>query len=191
MAAEPARRGLPWHLLEALSSLSSSRSNARRSADEIERAVAERRAVVAGLDGRGPVPEGGLVALSRSECLQLLAGRVIGRLAFVYRGEVPLIVPVNYVLADDAVLIRSGPGPKMQAVERGAVVSFAVDDLDEESHSGWSVVVTGRAERVRGPERQAEPQPEPWAPGPRSHLIRIPLDRVDGRWLRPARDPSA
>lgn len=181
---------VPWHLVETLLR-PTALINAGRAAADITQAVLERRDLTDGLDrGAGLAGQRQLVELTREECLRLLAARRIGRLAFNQRAGVPLILPVNYVFADDAVLIRSGPGPKMQAAERGGLVSFEIDDIDEDSRGGWSVVVTGKASRVRGEARSGEPQPQPWAPGPRSHLLRISASRISGRWLFPGEDDA-
>src|SRR4051794_33416665 len=106
------RRDLvPWHLVESLMPGPSALANAGRAAAEITRAVAERRELTDGLDrGAGLAGKRQLVELTRDECLRLIAARRIGRLAFIHRAGLPLILPVNYVLDDDAVLIRSGPG---------------------------------------------------------------------------------
>ena len=124
---------------------------------------------------------GDLTALSAEECRALLATRSVGRLAYVARAGVPDIAPVTYVLDGGDVVLRSGPGPKLQAAERGDTVAFEVDDLDEEAHTGWSVVVVGRARRV--PASAGLAAPEPWSSGPRRHLVRITPVRVTGRRL--------
>ena len=79
------------------------------------------------------------------------------------------------------VLIRSGPGPKLQAAERQELVAFEVDDLDEDGRSGWSVVIHGRASRLPWSEQQLDLAGSPWATGPRRQLIRIRPRRVIGR----------
>lgn len=159
-------------------------ANARAAAGAVSAAVADRRLLTDGPDDDG---EGSLARLTRAECLVLLAGRRVGRYAYVARQGVPDVVPVTYALHDGALLLRSGPGPKLQAAERGEVVAVEVDDVDEERRTGWSVVVAGRAARLRPAEVAALPAgvvPEPWARGPRSHVVRVPLDRVQGRVLR-------
>lgn len=84
----------------------------------------------------------------------------------------------------DKVLVRSGPGPKLQAAERGDMVAFEVDDIDEEQHTGWSVVVVGRTRRLSAAEQnRVELVPTPWAVGPRLHLVRITPTRITGRRL--------
>jgi nitroimidazol reductase NimA-like FMN-containing flavoprotein (pyridoxamine 5'-phosphate oxidase superfamily) len=129
---------------------------------------------------------GALVRLDRATCLALLASRRTGRLAYVARAGVPDVVPVNLALDGDRLLVRSGPGPKLQAAERREVVAVEVDDIDEQTRTGWSVVVAGRSKRLHTSEAAAlddDLLPEVWARGPRSSVIAIELTRVEGRRL--------
>src|SRR6516165_11352239 len=80
----------------------------------------------------------GLEILDRAECLHLLSGSVLGRIA-VTVGALPVILPVNFLLDGDRILIRTGKGTKLEAATRDAVVAFEVDDVEPFSHSGWSV----------------------------------------------------
>jgi nitroimidazol reductase NimA-like FMN-containing flavoprotein (pyridoxamine 5'-phosphate oxidase superfamily) len=193
----------PRTLLRANGPARSAIANARGAAAEIARSVEERTALMVGLEpaaGEGEVPAGGtgqaaderrLVVLKATECRRLLATRRLGRLAFVNHRDQPLIVPVNYGLDAGDILIASGPGPKLQAAIRGDAVAFEVDALDETTGQGWSVVVTGRAKREPRPagnfrtasDLPADSVPCPWAPGPRSAVIRISTQRITGRWL--------
>jgi uncharacterized protein len=162
-------------------------ANARSALGAVTGAVADRRALTddLGLDGAPEAP-GGLLRLSRATCVELLAGRSVGRLAYVARAGTPDIVPVNYTWDGRRLLLRSGPGPKLQAAERGDVVAFEVDDLDEEQATGWSVVVLGTAARLTAAQeaRVAEKHlPRPWARGPRNTLVAVTPRRVDGRRL--------
>lgn len=155
-------------------------TNARRSIAEITGAVEERRSVLLGLDdGHAP---GDLVRLTPSQCQELLTTKSVGRLAYVARPGVPDIVPVNYAMAGEAILVRSAPGPKLQAAERRELVAFEVDEIDEATHTGWSIVVVGVARRVPTTEGPG-PRPEPWASGTRRYTIRIEPRRIDGRQL--------
>jgi hypothetical protein len=127
---------------------------------------------------------GTLQLLGAGECRELLRTRQVGRLAYIARAGVPDIVPVNYVLDGDDVLIRSGPGPKLQAAERREVVAFAVDAFDEDAHTGWSVVVHGTAVRESPARaRRDEVSTAPWASGPRHARIRISPRSITGRRL--------
>lgn len=161
-------------------------ANARTAVESVTAAVAERAELMRLLvhDDRPERMNGALSVLSRDACLELLRTRSVGRLAYVARAGVPDVVPVNYVLDGADVLIRSGPGPKLQAAERHDTVALEVDAIDEAEHCGWSVVVHGTAERVPDSEQpHLRVQPRPWAVGPRSHVIRVRPRQVTGRRL--------
>jgi nitroimidazol reductase NimA-like FMN-containing flavoprotein (pyridoxamine 5'-phosphate oxidase superfamily) len=168
-------------LVSAIPGAGGAVGNARRSLEEISRAVHERRVLRHHLDTAAA--PGDLAALSPAQCQELLASRSVGRLAYVARAGVPELVPVNYQLVDGAIVLRTGPGPKLQAAERGELVAFEVDDVDESTHTGWSVVVLGRAGRLTAQELGAAAGPQPWAGGPRQHLVRIVPRRTTGRRL--------
>lgn len=172
---------VPGRVLRAADSVrSSALDNALAATQVLATSLADRRALAP-----DEAPElGGFSRLERSECLRLLGSRDLGRLAYVARAGVPDIVPVNYALEGEDVVFRTGPGPKLQAAERRELVAFEVDDIDEERHTGWSVVVVGRARRLSEHEAgQVAALPLPWALGPRRHLVRISPVRVDGRRL--------
>lgn len=127
----------------------------------------------------------GLEILGFEECVQLLQGEYVGRVAFVSAGD-PVILPVNYVWHDGSVLIRTAPGSKLDAAAMRSPVAFEIDAFDEVYHSGWSVLVTGVVEELDGDEeRLVEDLPlTPWARGvERSHWLRIRAERVSGRRL--------
>lgn len=149
--------------------------NARRAMVDIDRRITERSALR---------DEGArrLVVLSPRETVQLLESQSIGRLAYLAREGVPDLVPVNYLWHDGGVLIRSGPGPKLQAAQRGDVVAFEVDELDEIGRTGCSAVVVGPASVVES--RTWTHEVRCWAGGPHHHLIRINPTRLEGRRLQ-------
>jgi len=51
---------------------------------------------------------GGLVELSRDECLELLGPMSVGRIAYT-TDDGPRVLPVNYVLEADSVVFRTVP----------------------------------------------------------------------------------
>lgn len=154
-------------------------NNARNSLDEFQHTAADRLTVAPVERGE----HGDIATLSVPECLLLLAEGSVGRLAYVASSGVPEIVPVNYVWHDGTILIRSGPGPKLQAAERGEMVSFEIDRLDEEDGTGWSVVAAGRAARLRPEQAARLTLPLPWATGRRRYVISVAASRVSGRRL--------
>ncbi len=125
-----------------------------------------------------------------AECWELLRTGQVGRLG-VLSEHYPLILPVNYGLDGDIVVVRTAPGPLLWAADH-ANVCFQVDEIDLESRSGWTVLVRGLAERVGDGHRPAVVERTqrhsgtPWAPGDRDELLRIIPQRVEGRRIVPA-----
>ena len=157
--------------------------NALQSLEEIQRVVRDREHLVAALVHRpGPVAAETLTELDEQRCWELLKSQHVGRFGYVARVGQPEVAPVNYVLDGRSVVFRSGPGPKLQAAERKDTVVFEVDLIDPATRSGWSVVVHGRA-RVLAPTYPLRHEPEPWAAGPRRHLVQVVPKRVTGRVL--------
>ena len=127
-------------------------------------------------------------ALDAVNCRLLLASQHIGRL--VVPGDMPAVVPLNYVVVDEVVYFRTDAG-SAAARGHGTVVIFEVDAVDEVGHAGWSVVARGLVEDVTG----AAPIPdrvdrlEPWAPGPKDRWMRLTIDEITGRWVRGEQQP--
>lgn len=129
------------------------------------------------------IDRNGLEVLERRECLTLLSRVTLGRVG-VTIGALPSVVPVNYRLVGDEVVIRTGAGTKLDAATRNAVVAFEVDDMDPVEHTGWSVMVTGVAREVVDETEIAELSRRPlphWAPGGQDRIIAISTELVTGR----------
>ena len=159
--------------------------NARAAALAVASAIGDRLELTDDLAVEVDEP-GRLRVLNREQSYAVLRGATVGRFAYIARADVPDVVPVNFLLDGDDVLIRSGPGPKLQAAERGELVAFEVDDIDSATRTGRSVVVHGRATRCSQHEEEAlasRTDETPWAAGTRRHLIRIRPARVTGRSL--------
>jgi hypothetical protein len=97
-----------------------------------------------------PSDHAGMRVLPEDACLRLLGSHQVGRLAFLADGEVE-IFPVTFTVDGEAVVFRTGVGTKLGAALERAVVAFEVDGVDEETRSGWSVVVKGVCEEVQDP----------------------------------------
>jgi hypothetical protein len=107
-----------------------------------------------------------LVDVQREECLALLAEGVVGRMVYT-EGAMPAAHPVTYCLDGDE-----------------------VDAYDVLTRTGWSVLGIGMAYEVTDPDRLtvlADRMPPPWAPDRTGHTIAVPLQRLTGRRLSPAR----
>ena len=127
-----------------------------------------------------------LQQLSHEECLELLAQKVVGRVAYV-NDEGPVVLPVNYVLDQGTVLFRTSAAGQMAGHLRKGNVAFQVDDVDEITESGWSVLLRGVAtfEQPTGTRPANHPRPSPWVQGSRNLTVRITPRVLTGRRLLP------
>jgi len=132
-----------------------------------------------------------MVELSRSEALGLLSGASFGRIVFT-RDALPAIRPVNHVLDDGDIVIRTheaalSPSSRQSdssgsGAGAGVVVAYEVDEIDPDSHLGWSVVVTGYARLVTAPEliERYRGLLRSWGAQPVDYAVRIRPDLVTG-----------
>jgi nitroimidazol reductase NimA-like FMN-containing flavoprotein (pyridoxamine 5'-phosphate oxidase superfamily) len=127
-------------------------------------------------------PVQSLMNLSPHECRTLVAEASIARIAFV-SGGLPVVVPVTCAVLDDAAVFCTAPDTRLAAAAARGVLAFEVDEIDLRARTGWSVVVTGVAERVNDPLQEARVRSvlEPWAPGAHEVFLRLPLTRMTGR----------
>lgn len=88
-------------------------------------------------------------ALTRDECLELLAERSVARVAYTHRA-LPAIAPVTCVVSGDDLLLRPHPGGLAARLD-GQVVAVEVDDAQEGRHHAWVVVVRGLARTEQAP----------------------------------------
>jgi uncharacterized protein len=126
------------------------------------------------------------VELTVEECLELLAGGVVGRVA-MSTPVGPRIVPVNYAMHGDAIVFRTTPYSQLGTYGWNTELAFEIDNIDYGTHSGWSVVAIGRAEIVEDPQEIQEIRetwdPRPWAGGPRNLYLKLVWRDVTGRRL--------
>ncbi|WP_197320998.1 pyridoxamine 5'-phosphate oxidase family protein [Saccharomonospora sp. NB11] len=122
--------------------------------------------------------------LNEAECLDLLRSEPVGRLVFTERA-MPAIRPVNYVLDGRDVIIRT-TGDSWSRHVADTVVAFEVDRIDNETHTGWSVVLLGTATVITDVDtlvRVTDFRHRPWAPGRRDRYLRIQAGQFTGRRL--------
>jgi uncharacterized protein len=128
---------------------------------------------------------GHLSEMDGPECLELLAGHEVGRVA--YCDDLgPVVLPVNYTLDHDTVLIQVSPHSVLGRRLQGRA-SFEIDDFDDYNESGWSVLVRGEASYVDAGDLPADAgRPHSWAEGQRTLHVRITPSLISGRRLLPA-----
>jgi|tagenome__1003787_1003787.scaffolds.fasta_scaffold20987501_4 nitroimidazol reductase NimA-like FMN-containing flavoprotein (pyridoxamine 5'-phosphate oxidase superfamily) len=128
---------------------------------------------------------GDIDELTVDECLRLLETKRIGRIGLTTEVG-PQIFPVNYVVSDDQrIIFRTLPYGVIANNAHDSDVAFEVDDLDDRTQSGWSVLAVGRCSRKADPSevhvvRQRE-DPRPWAEGQRILYFTIDWSDLTGR----------
>ncbi|MEU5988938.1 pyridoxamine 5'-phosphate oxidase family protein [Spirillospora sp. NPDC047418] len=130
-----------------------------------------------------------LEELDRAECLRLVSGGTVGRVAFD-DGEGPTVIPVNYALDGDAVIFRTSSSGRMNRSLLTSVVggevraAFQVDRFDEADRMGWSVLLRGGVHPLSDEEVARVAQVEPWPGDDRDEWFRLAAHEVSGRRLR-------
>jgi uncharacterized protein len=133
---------------------------------------------------REPAAKPVVSRLNEDECRLLMASVPVGRVAFVVNGP-PLVLPVNFTLMGEEIVIRTASmAPLAELARAGRLVSFEVDEIDERSRLGWSVL-------CHGPARLSTEQNEndhhalelvaPWIGGDRKAVVIISPTVVTGR----------
>ncbi len=135
-------------------------------------------------DATPPAGRVHIEVLDRDTCLALLRTVAIGRVAWATPTGHAVVLPVNFVLDDDAVVFKTSHGGKLDIVREGRALSFEADDVEPALQVGWSVLVTGVAEVITDPDRirRLEGLPlAPWTHLPEPVFVRLPAREVTGR----------
>jgi uncharacterized protein len=133
---------------------------------------------------------GGLLELSRAECLRLLGSSHFGRLGVTTGQGAPIIRPLNYVFdgPSESVVFRTELGTKLSGLLRAKQAAFEIDGIDPTDRTGWSVIIIGVTEEItsRSEIRRLENVGlEVWAAGERPHRVRIRARTISGRRIVP------
>jgi nitroimidazol reductase NimA-like FMN-containing flavoprotein (pyridoxamine 5'-phosphate oxidase superfamily) len=188
IAQVAARSGLSLRYLEYLE-----RYPARPAPAALRRLAAALQTTPAALLGGGAnVPPGHgsrpadlriISKLMPDECRRLIAPGGVGRIAFTTLTG-PMVVPVNFAVLADTIVIRTAEGTVIDGHADGPV-ALEVDHIDEALSQGWSVLVRGPAHRVTQPAELRRLQEDaavwPWPGGEREVYVRIIPSQVTGR----------
>jgi len=129
-------------------------------------------------------PDSGVIALDSDECLALLAGVPLGRVAYT-RDVLPAVRPVNHIVRDGKIIIGAGASPWLTDAVRTrgkTVLGYQADEIDPHSRQGWSVLVVGYGRIIEDPDRIAlyDPLVQSWTHTINDVLIAIEPDLVTG-----------
>lgn len=126
-------------------------------------------------------------AIGRQQCLDLIEAHHLGRVAW-QAADFPQILPVTYAMHQGCAYFRTSPDGILAELAQPTSVALEVDELDEQTRSGWSIVIYGRTSGVSEPDELADLWASdslvPWTAGNRTLFIRIAPERVSGRVVR-------
>ena len=100
--------------------------------------------------------------------------------------DVPAILPVNFALVGEQIVVRTVTGTKLSAATAQKVVAFEADGYDPSGAWGWSVIVQGIAREITDPSEVARARALPlrawaFADGVADRLVCIDVGVVSGR----------
>jgi uncharacterized protein len=120
--------------------------------------------------------DGHFTRLSGDECRQLLRARGVGRVGWV-SSDGPQVLPVSYTMTGDLIAFRTRPDTVMGELLQPVEVAFEIDDVDEDTATGWSVLVRGMARGYLDELPEGLNLPSPWAPG--EHPLTVVIEPSD------------
>lgn len=136
--------------------------------------------------------QAGATVLEPEECWALLDQEEVGRLAVSVQNR-PDIFPVNFIVDDGGIIMKTAEGTKLAASVLGVAVAFEIDGYDPEVGEAWSVVVKGPAREIETLQGQLDAFDLPlfhWQTSEKYRVIRIDPDEVTGRRFHVADRPQ-
>lgn len=133
----------------------------------------------------------GVEELTTAECWRLVETSTLGRLAVEGIDGRPDLFPLNFLVHDGNLFVRSAPGKKLRSITEHPDVAFEVDGVDERFH--WSVVIKARAERM---DTDADIEASgileliSLSPTPKHNFLRLTPVAVTGRRFPKAASPA-
>lgn len=125
-----------------------------------------------------------LVELDEEECWELLASVRVARVGIQVDDRID-VLPVNHTVVDGHVAWLSATGAKLGVAAAEAHIALEVDQIDEATKRGWSVLVHGTARIVTDEDLQQrlfDAETTPWsAPDQRTIWIEVAEPSVSGR----------
>jgi nitroimidazol reductase NimA-like FMN-containing flavoprotein (pyridoxamine 5'-phosphate oxidase superfamily) len=137
--------------------------------------------------------------LDEAECLRLISAGGVGRIGYTGRFG-PTVLPVNYALYEGTIVFRTGQDSPMGEDLRTGIahaeskVAFEIDEINQATREGWSVLVQGSAHLVDSETERAsvvQSGIEAWPGGEKELFVRVIPTRITGRHIRKAGPPAA
>ena len=131
-----------------------------------------------------------VLELDDEQSWRLLKGTQHGRLVVSVAGE-PDIFPVNYVVADRKVYLRTAPGNKLAQLTINSTVLFEADSIL--SDEAWSLVLRGKARVLNTSAELAAVEGlglKSWVPTLKDFYVEIDPVSVSGRHFQLGEQPE-
>lgn len=128
--------------------------------------------------------------LTEDECYERLASEQLGRIV-VRRKDDMDIFPVNYVVDERCIYLRSAEGNKVFTIALNHDVLFEVDVVND--GTAWSVVVKGEASLLTRSDEiaHADSLPlKPWLPTLKYNYVKITPNKISGRSFLLGEEPE-
>jgi nitroimidazol reductase NimA-like FMN-containing flavoprotein (pyridoxamine 5'-phosphate oxidase superfamily) len=132
------------------------------------------------------VDRNGFEVLPRAECFALLASVPIGRIG-LSMAALPVVLPVNFAVDGERLVLRTVAGSKLDAALEGSVVAFEADRFDPSTGEAWSVLVRGSAGVVTDADQLTTLSGlslDSWGADRGDQWVTISSDLVSGRRTR-------
>ena len=120
--------------------------------------------------------------LDHAHCERLLRGGTFGRIVVVTPHGAE-IVPVNYAVDADTIVVRTASDGLLARHGDGAELVFEIDFVDHERWQGWSVVARGTGAVVHDLPNAGSggPRIRPWPDGDHGSELRLTWTGLSGR----------
>lgn len=133
-----------------------------------------------------------VIQLTESEALELMSTKNFGRLVVRRKDDMDLF-PLNYVVDGGRIIFRTAEGSKLFSLTLNDDVLFESDDVDQETHKAWSVIVKGTARALTSTKEieEADRLPlKPWLPTLKYNYVEIRPMSVSGRRFNLGEEPE-
>ncbi|MBT8211729.1 MAG: pyridoxamine 5'-phosphate oxidase family protein [Acidimicrobiia bacterium] len=94
--------------------------------------------------------------LSQSECEALLNTALVGHLGVADDNGVPYVTPVSFAYNGSSLMLRTGPGRRLELIRAHPSVCVEVSSFDEETGDWASVILWGEAVEVTDVDRRSD-----------------------------------
>jgi uncharacterized protein len=122
--------------------------------------------------------------LSIEECWELAGTAPLARIAW-NASDGPVALPVNFVVHERTIWVRTTAHSSMAAEVDDTQIAVEIDEIDAETHEGWSVLMRGSGSVLYHEDEVPEPVRalRTWPTGPRPLWVRLAPAHVTGRRL--------